>query len=177
MAAFHSFCVRGATLQDIDVIVEFNSAMALESEGKSLDQRRLRDGVTPLFDKDYGDDRGFYLVAEAEGRVVGQLMITYEWSDWRNAYFWWIQSVYVASDWRRRGVSTQGSMNMSWTRPGFVETSVGSGSTSTGKIVWPSRCIPDWAWTAPITICSRSTSFFSLAPIMSCLYIDSQGRR
>ena len=103
MAAFHSgdLGVRRATVQDMDVLVEFNAAMALESEGKTLDQRRLRDGVTPLLD---GDDRGFYLVAEAEGRVVGQLMVTYEWSDWRNAHFWWIQSVYVASDWRRRGV-------------------------------------------------------------------------
>ena len=106
MATIHSrdLGVRRATLQDIDVIVEFNSAMALESEGKSLDQRRLRDGVAPLFDEDDGDGRGFYLVAEAEGRVVGQLLVTYEWSDWRNAYFWWIQSVYVAPEWRRRGV-------------------------------------------------------------------------
>ena len=103
MAAFHRWdlVVRRATLQDMDMLVEFNFALALESEGKTLDQRRLRDGVAPLFD---GDDRGFYLVAEAEGRVVGQLLITYEWSDWRNAYFWWIQSVYVASEWRRRGV-------------------------------------------------------------------------
>ena len=109
MATFHSrdLGVRRATLQDIDAIVEFNSAMALESEGKTLDERRLRDGVAPLFNGDDGADRGYYLVAEAEGRVVGQLMITYEWSDWRNAYFWWIQSVYVASDWRRRGVYTR----------------------------------------------------------------------
>ncbi len=106
MAAFPSpdLGVRRATLQDMDVLVEFNAALALESEGKTLDQRRLRDGVAPLFNGDDGDDRGYYLVAEAEGRVVGQLLITYEWSDWRNAYFWWIQSVYVASDWRRRGV-------------------------------------------------------------------------
>ena len=103
MATFRSgdLGVRRATLQDLDVLVEFNSALALESEGKTLDQRRLRDGVATLFD---GDDRGFYLVAEAEGRVVGQLLVTYEWSDWRNAYFWWIQSVFVASEWRRRGV-------------------------------------------------------------------------
>ena len=103
MAAFHSrdLGVRRATLQDLDVLVEFNSAMALESEGKTLDRRRLGDGVAALFD---GDDRGFYLVAEAEGGVVGQLLVTYEWSDWRNAYFWWIQSVYVDSEWRRRGV-------------------------------------------------------------------------
>ena len=103
MAAFHtgSFNVRRATVRDMDVLVEFNAAMALESEGKSLDRRRLRDGVAALLDE---DGRGFYLVAETEDRVVGQLMVTYEWSDWRNAHFWWIQSVYVASDWRRRGV-------------------------------------------------------------------------
>ncbi|MCI0845950.1 MAG: GNAT family N-acetyltransferase [Chloroflexi bacterium] len=103
MAAFHtgSFNVRRATVRDMDVLVEFNAAMALESEGKALDRRRLRDGVAALLDE---DGRGFYLVAETEDRVVGQLMVTYEWSDWRNAHFWWIQSVYVASDWRRRGV-------------------------------------------------------------------------
>ena len=103
MAMFHSrdLGVRRAGLQDLDVLVAFNSALALESESKTLDQRRLRDGIAPLFD---GYDRGFYLVAEADGRVVGQLLVTYEWSDWRNAYFWWIQSVYVASEWRRRGV-------------------------------------------------------------------------
>ena len=103
MAAFHtgSFNVRRATVRDMDVLVEFNAAMALESEGKALDRRRLGDGVAALLDE---DSRGFYLVAETEDRVVGQLMVTYEWSDWRNAHFWWIQSVYVASDWRRRGV-------------------------------------------------------------------------
>ena len=103
MATFHSreLGVRGATIQDLDVLVEFNSAMALETEGKTLDQRLLRDGVALLFDR---DDRGFYLVAEAEDRVVGQLLVTYEWSDWRNAFFWWIQSVYVTEEWRRRGV-------------------------------------------------------------------------
>ena len=103
MATLHSreLGIRRATLRDMDVLVEFNAAMALETEGKSLDQRRLRDGVAPLID---GDDRGFYLVAEADGRVVGQLLVTHEWSDWRNAFFWWIQSVYVVSEWRRRGV-------------------------------------------------------------------------
>ena len=103
MAAFHTgdLNVRRANVHVMDVLVEFNAAMALESEGKSLDRRRLRDGVAALLNE---DGRGFYLVAKAEGRVVGQLMVTYEWSDWRNAHFWWIQSVYVAADWRRRGV-------------------------------------------------------------------------
>ena len=73
MATFRSpdLGVRRATLQDVDVLVEFNSAMALESEGKTLDQGLLRNGVTLLFD---GDDRGYYLVAEAEGRLTARYL-------------------------------------------------------------------------------------------------------
>ena len=93
--------VRRATPQDLDTVVEFNAAMARETEGRTLELGRLRTGVTPVLS---ADDKGFYLVAELAGRVVGQLLITTEWSDWRNAYFWWIQSVYVAPDTRRRGV-------------------------------------------------------------------------
>jgi len=57
-----------------------------------------------LRDPDPDRGRGFYLLAEAEGQVVGQLLVTTEWSDWRNAFFWWVQSVYVAPSYRRRGV-------------------------------------------------------------------------
>jgi GNAT superfamily N-acetyltransferase len=85
----------------MDTLVRFNAAMARETEGKALDLDRLRNGVAGLFQD---SSRGFYLVAEMAGQVVGQLLITAEWSDWRNAYFWWIQSVYVAPDYRRRGV-------------------------------------------------------------------------
>lgn len=93
--------VRPATIADLETLVEFNAALALESEGKTLDLDRLRTGVTAVLDS---NDRGIYHVAESAGRVVGQLLITYEWSDWRNGYFWWIQSVYVVPDLRRRGV-------------------------------------------------------------------------
>ena len=93
--------VRKATLQDLDTLVDFNAAMALESEGRALELNRLRSGVTAVFD---GQSRGFYYVAEVSGRVAGQLLITTEWSDWRNSNFWWIQSVYVHPDHRRRGV-------------------------------------------------------------------------
>ena len=93
--------VRQATPADLDAVVEFNTALARESEGKTLDLERLRKGVVAVLDR---HDRGFYLVAEAVGRAVGQLLITTEWSDWRNGFFWWIQSVYVAPDYRRRGV-------------------------------------------------------------------------
>ena len=93
--------VRRAIPADLDTVVGFNTDLARESEGKNLDLERLRKGVLAVLDR---DDLGFYLMAEAAGRVVGQLLITTEWSDWRNGFFWWIQSVYVALDYRRRGV-------------------------------------------------------------------------
>ena len=93
--------VRQAVLEDLDSIVRFNAAMALETEGKVLDQGKLREGVAAVFQR---HGLGDYYVAEFAGRVVGQLMITTEWSDWRNSYYWWIQSVYVDADYRRSGV-------------------------------------------------------------------------
>ena len=75
--------------------------MAKETEGKELDINLLRPGVEAVLTR---NDLGFYLIAERMGRPVGQLLITYEWSDWRNAYFWWIQSVYVSPENRRMGV-------------------------------------------------------------------------
>ena len=93
--------VRRAVDSDLETIVGFNASMAEKTEGKTLDLERLRAGVAAVL----ADDRlGFYLVAEIRDHVAGQLMITTEWSDWRNAYFWWIQSVYVAPEFRRQGV-------------------------------------------------------------------------
>jgi ribosomal protein S18 acetylase RimI-like enzyme len=75
--------------------------MALETEGKHLDAVTLRSGVTAVF----GDEKkGFYVVAESDSRIVGGLMVTYEWSDWRNAWFWWIQSVYILPEARGQRV-------------------------------------------------------------------------
>ena len=96
--------VRKATIDDLEALVHFNSAMAEETEDKQLSRDRLTRGVRAVFED---PAKGFYLLAETEGTVAGGLMVTVEWSDWRNAYFWWIQSVYVASDWRRRGVYTR----------------------------------------------------------------------
>lgn len=93
--------VREAAAEDRDRIVEFNRAMARETEGRELDLDTVRSGVEVLLDD---PRRGRYLIAERHGTAVGQAMVTYEWSDWRNGAIWWIQSVYVAPTHRRSGV-------------------------------------------------------------------------
>jgi ribosomal protein S18 acetylase RimI-like enzyme len=93
--------VRPARAGDLAVLVEFNAALARETEDKALDLATLERGVAALL---ADPSKGEYFVAEADGVVVGALCITYEWSDWRNAVFWWIQSVYVRAESRRRGV-------------------------------------------------------------------------
>src|SRR5215468_3854238 len=93
--------VRAAAARDLPVLVAFNAAMARETEGRALDEARLRRGVASAL----GDEaRGRYLVAERGGQAVGALLLTREWSDWRDGWFWWIQSVYVAPAARRQGV-------------------------------------------------------------------------
>jgi ribosomal protein S18 acetylase RimI-like enzyme len=97
--------IRPAKLEDAARIASFSAAMALETEGRRLDLDRLHDGTIAVLNS---PDRGFFMVAELEQaddrRLLGQLMITYEWSDWRNGAFWWIQSVYVDPAWRRQSV-------------------------------------------------------------------------
>lgn len=93
--------IRPPTLADLPIVVEFNRRLAHESEGKTLDPAILTPGVRAVLDD---PTRGVYFLAEIDGAVVGQLMITLEWSDWRNGWFWWIQSVYVRADARRLGV-------------------------------------------------------------------------
>ena len=93
--------IRQATPDDLLTVVSFNRAIAEETEGKTLDAQVVTEGVRTAL----GDPaRSLYFMAECNNRVVGQTMVTFEWSDWRNGYFWWIQSVYVAPDSRRRGV-------------------------------------------------------------------------
>ncbi len=93
--------VREAREADLGTIVEFNALLAAESEGVELDLLRLRAGVSRLL----GDRAlGIYLIAEQDGTPVGQIGVTYEWSDWRNGVFWWVQSVYVVPERRRTGV-------------------------------------------------------------------------
>jgi GNAT superfamily N-acetyltransferase len=93
--------VRRATPADEPVLVAFNTLIAWETEHKKLDPSVLTAGVRAVL---ADPSRGFYTVVERAGEVVGQMMITFEWSDWRNGWFWWIQSVYVREDARRGGV-------------------------------------------------------------------------
>ena len=95
--------VRRAKASDASIIADFNFAIAKETEHLELDRKRLLSGVKALL---RDRSKGFYIMAMAGDRVVGQLMITYEWSDWRNATFWWIQSVYVAPEFRGAGIFT-----------------------------------------------------------------------
>ena len=96
-----SITVRAAAPADVDRIARFNRAMARETEGRELEPSVVRAGVEALL---ADPDRGSYWIAEREGEVAGQALVTTEWSDWRNAEIWWIQSVYVAPDHRRAGV-------------------------------------------------------------------------
>jgi GNAT superfamily N-acetyltransferase len=95
------FAIRPAVLDDAETIVEFNDRLARESESKELSRDTLRAGVRALL-----NDRslGRYFMALDGQQVVGQTMLTYEWSDWRNGQIWWIQSVYVVPEYRRHGV-------------------------------------------------------------------------
>jgi Acetyltransferases len=93
--------IRLAAASDVSIIAEFNTAMAKETEEIELNRESLRKGVEAMF---ADPSKGLYYIAESNREIVGQLMITYEWSDWRNATFWWIQSVYVHPEYRRHGV-------------------------------------------------------------------------
>src|SRR5712691_6339755 len=93
--------IRPARPQDASTLIDFNAAMALETENLKLDRDVLSRGVRAGL---ANPTEARYFVAELEGRIVGQLMLTLEWSDWRDGEIWWIQSVYVDPDFRRRGV-------------------------------------------------------------------------
>jgi len=93
--------VRAATHADLEALVSGNIALADESEHIRLDAETLREGIRALLES---RAPGRYWVAELDGRVAGQLLVTFEWSDWRNRMVWWIQSVYVVPDARGRGV-------------------------------------------------------------------------
>ena len=96
-----NFAVSRGEVCDIDSIVQFQAEMAMESEGCVLDKEKVTKGVTAAM---LDDSKGIYWVAKYEGRTIGSLMITREWSDWNNEWYWWIQSVYVTPEYRKQGV-------------------------------------------------------------------------
>ena len=86
---------------DAAALTEFNTAMALETENKVLRFEVVSNGVQTLLKN---PEYGFYVIAEKSGEIAGALMVTTEWSDWRDGEFWWVQSVYVRRDYRRQGI-------------------------------------------------------------------------
>jgi len=100
-ATLTDLLIRNASIADAPLIADFNSAMALETEDRVLDPNLINPGVAAVL---ADGNKGHYWIAEREGRPIGQIMVTHEWSDWRNGFMWWIQSVYVTQDARRAGV-------------------------------------------------------------------------
>lgn len=93
--------IRRAGIDDASALSLFNQNMALETEGITLIPEIIDAGVKNMIEN---PQMGFYLVAEEEGVIAAALMVTTEWSDWRNGLFWWIQSVYVLPEYRRQGL-------------------------------------------------------------------------
>ena len=94
--------VRSANAADVPVVVEYNRRLAAETEHTTLDPATVTAGVAAAVADP--DRRGPYFLACDGADVVGQMQVTFEWSDWRNGWFWWVQGVYVRADCRRRGV-------------------------------------------------------------------------
>jgi GNAT superfamily N-acetyltransferase len=93
--------IRRAIIEDASVIIDFQQKMAWETENMTLEPEVIKNGVNGVFTN---PARGQYWVSEENGRIVASLLITYEWSDWRNSDVWWFQSVYVLPEWRRKGI-------------------------------------------------------------------------
>lgn len=93
--------VRDASAFDLAFLADCNAAMALETEHRRLDRAVLERGIAAVFEQ---PRRGFYLVCERAGEALGCLLVTYEWSDWRDGEWWWLQSVYVVPGARRAGI-------------------------------------------------------------------------
>lgn len=101
--------IRRATVADVEHISVFNASLARETEARILDPKILQAGVMAILQDPY---KGWYAVAEhgsdsALSKVVGQILVTFEWSDWRNGNFWWLQSLYVDQEYRQQGVFHQ----------------------------------------------------------------------
>lgn len=96
-----NFPIRQAQVKDAEAIANFNRLMAFETEHKKLLPEVILAGVNTMI---ANPNHGFYLVADADNEIAGSLMVTTEWSDWRNGVVWWVQSVYVREEYRRQGI-------------------------------------------------------------------------
>jgi GNAT superfamily N-acetyltransferase len=93
--------IRKAELEDLSTIVNFNQLLAMEVRGEKLESKTITSGVQAVLND---SSHGFYTVVEIEGKIIAIALITFEWSDWRNSWFWWLQDVYVESSYRQQGV-------------------------------------------------------------------------
>ena len=93
--------ISKAVIDDVDAIVQFQTAMAMETEGLALDKDVVRRAVSAVMED---ESRGVYIVAKSCGNCIASLMVTREWSDWTNRWYWWVQSVYVVPEYRNKGV-------------------------------------------------------------------------
>ncbi|MBE9050224.1 GNAT family N-acetyltransferase [Nostocales cyanobacterium LEGE 11386] len=97
-----SLCMfRRAELQDLTTLVNFNQALAQEARGEKLDSQLLTSGIQAVL---LDSHRGFYTVGEIENKIVAVALVTFEWSDWRNAWFWWLQDIFVKPSYRQQGI-------------------------------------------------------------------------
>jgi GNAT superfamily N-acetyltransferase len=96
--------IRKAVISEIETIVDFQVKMALETESYNLDIDTVTKGITAVFND---KTKGVYYVTEENNKVIGLLLITFEWSDWRNGYVWWIQSVYVLPEMRGKKIFSE----------------------------------------------------------------------
>lgn len=96
--------IRNAVLRDSKIIAENNLMLAKESENKNINYKTVLEGVKAVITD---RTKGFYLVVEENNEIIGQMMITFEWSDWQNKNIWWLQSVYIPKPWRLKGVFKQ----------------------------------------------------------------------
>jgi len=97
----YTMLIRKANINDAESIADHNILLAKESEGLNISKEKALNGVKGILN-DLG--KGFYIVAEHDNKIIGELMITFEWSDWRGKNMWWIQSVYVKKAWRKKGI-------------------------------------------------------------------------
>jgi len=93
--------IRLAKIDDSHTIAGFQLKMAIETENLKLDNETVQKGVKAVFEK---PELGQYFIAETDGKIIASMLTTFEWSDWRNAQVWWLQSVYVLPEFRQKGI-------------------------------------------------------------------------